>query len=93
MKSERLPVHPVMIFSLYIASTFDLLFTAPPEIITPLVNANYLDDAVVNKIARRRWHLIYTLLRNPEMIKLRKGYIPLTHNTGDSDAAIASKTV
>ena len=30
---------------------------------------------------------MYTLIRNPEIIKLRKGYIPLTHNTGDNVAA------
>ena len=46
-----------------------------------------MDDAVVNKVARRRWHLMYTLLRNPEMIKLRKGHVPLTHDTDDNAAA------
>ena len=43
---------------------------------TPLMDISCLgDDVTINKVARRRWHLIYTLLRNPELIKLRKGYI------------------
>ena len=44
------------------------------------MNNNAMDDDVinVNKVARRRWHLMYTLLRNPELIELRKGFVPST---------------
>ena len=48
-------------------------------------DVNHVDDDVTtNKLAKRRWHLMYTLLRNPELIKLRKGFVPYT------DAAASS---
>ena len=51
---------------------------------TPLTDLSCVEDSViVNKVARRRWHLMYTLLRNPELIELRKGFVPRT------DAAVA----
>lgn len=57
---------------------------------TPLMTASCLGDDAIgsNKVARRRWHLIYTLLRNPELIKLRKGFTPCT----DSAAARPTET-
>ena len=51
------------------------------------MDANSADDVIVNKVARRRWHLMYTLLRNPELIELRKGFVPCT----DAAAAWSNK--
>ena len=42
------------------------------------------DDVTTNKLARRRWHLMYTLLRNPELIELRKGLFPYTNAAASS---------
>ena len=44
---------------------------------TPLMSGDHLCSDVDN-VARRRWHLAYTLLRNPELMKLRKGFISCT---------------
>ena len=55
---------------------------------TPLMDTNRVDDDVIgNKVARRRWHLMYTLVRNPELIKLRKGFVPCT------DAAVWNSNI
>ena len=59
---------------------------------TPLVNTSCLDDVVVNNLARRRWQLMYTLLRNPDLIKSRKGYAPPTNNGADIATEIAHNT-
>ena len=51
---------------------------------TPLMDTDCLDDVTTNKLARRRWHLMYTLLRNPELIELRKGFVPYTNAAASS---------
>jgi len=65
------------------SSMYYLIVAAYPNIInssvsnnrhygtTPLLKANRLIE--VNCMARRRWHLAYTLLRNPQLIELRRG--------------------
>ena len=53
---------------------------------TPLMDTNCV-DVIGNKVARRRWHLMYTLVRNPELIKLRKGFVPCT------DAAVWNSSI
>ena len=41
---------------------------------TPLMSSEELCSDV-DSVPRRRWHLAYTLLRNPDLIQLRKGFI------------------
>ena len=45
---------------------------------TPLISHDDHLCSDVDNVARRRWYLAYTLLRNPELIQLRKGFISCT---------------
>ncbi|XP_047432478.1 STRA6-like [Mugil cephalus] len=41
-------------------------------------------ESTVNSLARRRWALLYTLLRNPHLILLRKHHLPTTSSSSPS---------
>ena len=45
---------------------------------TPLMSSDDHQWSGVDNVARRRWHLAYTLMRNPELIQLRKGFVSCT---------------
>jgi len=47
----------------------------------------------VNDMARRRWHLAYTLLRNPQLIELRRGPTSEYFQTSARDSNVNSKNV
>jgi len=49
------------------------LFLAPPDLSGQQCNASPKSKVVkVDGNARRRWHLAYTLLQNPQLIELRR---------------------
>ena len=56
---------------------------------TPLLEADELIE--VNYMARRRWHLAYTLLRNPQLIELRRG--PTTEYLSAGGSSVNNKNV
>jgi len=58
---------------------------------TPLLEANELVE--VNDMARRRWHLAYTLLRNPQLIELRRGQSTEYRQTSAGGSSVNSKNV
>ncbi|XP_065912816.1 stimulated by retinoic acid gene 6 protein-like [Dysidea avara] len=55
----------------------------------PLLAADELID--VNDMARRRWYLAYTLLRNPQLIELRRG--PTTEYLSAGGSSVNNKNV
>jgi len=58
---------------------------------TPLLEVNELIE--INDMARRRWHLAYTLLRNPQLIKLRRGPTTDYLQTSARGGSVNSKNV